>query len=84
MQTPGTLEVVTCGRFAREPVRGAGTGGRLLYGRGHRSRPDAVPLDPFKIPITPNVQETARLDGVFGALRDAAPDAYPGFEYVTG
>lgn len=76
LQMPGTLEVVTCGRFAREPVRGGGTVGRFVYGRGYRSRPDAVPLDPFKLPITPNVQETARLDGVFGVLRDAAPDAW--------
>src|SRR5690349_14231654 len=76
LQMPGTLEVVVCGRFAREPVRGGGTVGRFVYGRGYRSRPDAVPLDPFNLPITPNVQETARLDGVFGVLRDAAPDAW--------
>lgn len=76
LQMPGTLEVVACGRFAREPVRGGGTVGRFIYGRRYRSRPDAVALDPFNLPITPNVRETARLGGVFGVLRDAAPDAW--------
>lgn len=76
LQMPGTLEMVACGRFAREPVRGGGTVGRFVYGRVYRARPDAVPLDPFNLPITPTVRETARLGGVFGVLRDAAPDAW--------
>jgi serine/threonine-protein kinase HipA len=76
VQLPGTLETVVCGRFAREQVRGGGTVGRFVYGRSYRARADAVPLDPFHLPITPNVQETARLAGVFGVLRDAAPDAW--------
>lgn len=76
LQMPGTLEMVACGRFAREPVRGGGTVGRFVYGRVYRARPDAVPLDPFNLPITATVRETARLGGVFGVLRDAAPDAW--------
>lgn len=76
LQMPGSLEVVTCGRFVRESVRAGGTVGRFVYGRVYRDRPDAVPLDPFNLPITPNVRETARLGGVFGILRDAAPDAW--------
>jgi serine/threonine-protein kinase HipA len=76
LQMPGTLEVVACGRYVREATRGGGSVGRFVYGRSYRARADAVPLDPFHLPITSNVQETARLGGVFGALRDAAPDAW--------
>lgn len=76
LQMPGSREVVTCGRFEREQVRGGGTVGRFVYGRSYRARPDAVPLDPFNLPVTQTVQETATLGGVFGVLRDAAPDAW--------
>jgi serine/threonine-protein kinase HipA len=76
LQLPGTLELVACGRFARVATRGGRVVGRFVYARSYRSRPDAVPLDPFHLPISPAVQETAKLNGVFGALRDAAPDAW--------
>jgi serine/threonine-protein kinase HipA len=76
VQLPGTLEPVVCGRFQRIRTRDAGAVGRLVYGRSYRERPDAVPLDPIHLPIAPTVYETAGLDGVFGALRDAAPDAW--------
>lgn len=86
LQMPGTLEVVTCGRFVRETTRGGGSVGRFVYGRVYRARADAVPLDPFHLPITSTVRETARLGGVFGALRDAAPDAWGRrvIERITG
>jgi len=76
IQLPGTLEVVVCGRFALEHPRGGAAVGRFVYGRSYRAHPDAVALDPFHLPVTPAVHETAKLDGVFGALRDAAPDAW--------
>jgi serine/threonine-protein kinase HipA len=76
IQLPESLEVVTCGRFQHQALpRGAGVG-RFVYGRTYRSRPDAVPLDPVHLPISPRTYETAKLGGVFGALRDAAPDAW--------
>jgi serine/threonine-protein kinase HipA len=76
IQMPRTLEVVTCGRFVLTPLpRGAGRG-RFVYGRSYRSRPDAVPIDAFNLPISTQTFETARLGGVFGALRDSAPDAW--------
>jgi serine/threonine-protein kinase HipA len=76
LQMPESLEVVTCGRFRHQALaRGAGVG-RFVYGRTYRSRPDAVPLDPIHLPLTPRTYETAALGGVFGALRDAAPDAW--------
>lgn len=76
IQMPRSLEVVTCGRFVLTPLpRGAGRG-RFVYGRSYRSRPDAVPIDPINLPISPKTFETVRLGGVFGALRDSAPDAW--------
>src|SRR5690242_4839053 len=76
VQLPGTLEVVACGRFAHVTTReGAGVG-RFVYGRSYRARLDAVPLDPFHLPVVPTVHETAKLGGIFGALRDASPDAW--------
>lgn len=76
IQMPRSLEVVTCGRFVLTPLpRGAGRG-RFVYGRVYRSRPDAVPIDPTNLPLSPQTFETARLAGVFGALRDSAPDAW--------
>jgi serine/threonine-protein kinase HipA len=76
VQLPKSLEWVACGRFAQETTRDGRTVGRFVYGRSYRARADAVPLDPFHLPLSPVVRETARLGGVFGALRDAAPDAW--------
>lgn len=76
IQLPGTLQPVVCGRFERARTRDGGVVGRFVYGRSYRERPDAVPLDPIHLPLAPTLYETARLDGVFGALRDASPDAW--------
>ena len=76
IQMPGTLDVVTCGRFSYVTTREGGGVGRFVYGRSYRARADAVPLDPFHLPIVPTVLETAKLGGIFGALRDASPDAW--------
>lgn len=76
IQMPRSLEVVTCGRFVLTPLpHGAGRG-RFVYGRSYRSRSDAVPIDPVNLPISTDTFETGRLAGVFGALRDSAPDAW--------
>ena len=86
IQMPRSLEVVTCGRFVLTPLpRGAGRG-RFVYGRSYRSRADAVPIDPINLPLSTETFETARLGGVFGALRDSAPDAWGRFviEVVLG
>jgi hypothetical protein len=47
--------------------------GRFVYGRSYRARPDAVALDPINLPLSPQTYQTARLGGVFGALR-GCPD----------
>lgn len=74
LQLPGTLEVVTCGRYQREVLRDGRVVGRFVYGKSYRERSDAVPVDPYHLPITPRRYETAKLDGMFGALGDASPD----------
>jgi serine/threonine-protein kinase HipA len=76
IQLPASLEVVTCGRFVQQVTPGGATVGRFVYGRRYRARPDAVPLDAFHLPISARTYETARLGGIFGALRDASPDAW--------
>jgi serine/threonine-protein kinase HipA len=76
VQMPESLEVVTCGRFQHQVLPGGAGVGRFVYGRSYQSRRDAVPLDPVHLPLSPRTYETAKLGGVFGALRDAAPDAW--------
>ncbi len=86
IQLPGTLNVVTCGRYEREILRDGRAVGRFVYGESYRQRTDAVPLDPYQLPITPRRYETSKLEGLFGALRDASPDAWGRrvIEKVTG
>jgi serine/threonine-protein kinase HipA len=76
VQLPGTLEPVVAGRYERERTRTGAYLGRFVYGRTYRERPDAVPLDPIHLPLAPTVYRTTKLEGVFGALRDASPDAW--------
>lgn len=76
LQLPGGLGLVTCGRYEREVLRDGRVVGRFVYGKSYRARADAVPLDPYHLPVTPRRYETAKLDGMFGALRDASPDAW--------
>ena len=76
LQLPGSMEVVTCGQYEREPAAAAGAVGRFIYRRRYRARPDAVALDPIGLPLTDRVVETAGLGGIHGALRDATPDAW--------
>lgn len=76
IQLPRSPEVVTCGRYEREILPTGGAVGRFVYGQRYRMRPDAVPLDSIALPLTDRVVETARLRGVHGAIRDAAPDSW--------
>jgi serine/threonine-protein kinase HipA len=71
---PGQTAFVPAARFEWLPDQGGLPLGRLVYGRRYLDRLDAVPLDPLELPLTPRVYETRVLGGMFGALRDAAPD----------
>ncbi|MCP3137082.1 type II toxin-antitoxin system HipA family toxin [Pyxidicoccus xibeiensis] len=71
LQLPRSMEVVTCGRFVQQ--EGVG---RFVYGKSYLANPRAVELEKFELPLRPGTFETARLGGIFGALRDASPDAW--------
>ena len=70
---PGETAFVTAGRFQTTTTDGVATG-RFVYRRRYRERPDAVELDPAELLLTDGVFETTRMDGFFGAIRDAMPD----------
>lgn len=75
LQLPGSLEVVTAGSFEQTERAGV-PAGVFVYNPAYLDRDDAVPLDPFELPLRPGRFETVRLKGIFGALRDASPDAW--------
>lgn len=71
---PGKTTFIPAARFEWLPDVGGLPLGRLVYGRRYLERREAVPLDPLELPLTTRVYETRVLGGVFGALRDSAPD----------
>ena len=75
LQLPGSLEVVTAGYFEQVERTGVPVG-VFVYNPAYLDRVDAVPLDPFELPLRPGRFETVKLKGIFGALRDASPDAW--------
>ena len=70
---PGATKFVTAGRF-RCINDGAAAVGQFVYGRSYRERADAVEFDPVELRLSAQVYETARMEGVFGAIRDSMPD----------
>ncbi len=76
LQMPQSMEVVTCGKFVLDTRPRGSAVGRFVYGRRYRARSDAVALDPLNLPLSDRTYETAELGGLFGALRDAGPDAW--------
>src|SRR5690348_10301390 len=75
LQLPGSSEVVTAGYFEQADRTGVRVGS-FVYNPAYLGRHDAVPLDPFELPLRPGRFETVKLQGIFGALRDASPDAW--------
>ena len=71
---PGAVSAVTAGRFVLGKTRKGDPLGRFVYGRSYLENPNAVPIDPIELKLTNATYETVQLNGVFGALRDAAPD----------
>ena len=72
---PGETAFVTVGRFQITVNDGLATG-RFVYRRSYRERPDAVEIDPAELRLADGTFETARMDGLFGAIRDAMPDQW--------
>lgn len=75
LQLPQSFEVVTAGYYELDFPQGVATGS-FVYNPAYLDRPDSVPLDPYELPLSPRRATTVRLKGIFGALRDASPDAW--------
>lgn len=71
---PGETSPVTAGRFELASNAQGVSVGRFVYGRRYLARADAVPIDPIELKLQERVFQTARLRGMFGAIRDASPD----------
>jgi serine/threonine-protein kinase HipA len=71
---PRAVAFVTAGRFVLTANSAGAPLGKFVYGRSYLNNPKAVPIDPIELLLAGNTYETARLNGVFGALRDAGPD----------
>ena len=71
---PEQTEAVTAGRFVLSKSRDGTPLGKFVYGKSYLARNEAVEIDPVELKLFDETYETARLGGVFGALRDAGPD----------
>src|SRR6476646_4131002 len=71
---PGMTQAVTAGRYELTTSAVGSPIGRFVYGRTYLARNDSVEIDPVELRLASRLYETAILGGVFGALRDAAPD----------
>ena len=71
---PGATEFVTAARFRVAISRDGEPVGDFVYGKRYLARTDAVELDPVELRLGQASYETARMQGFFGAIRDAMPD----------
>ncbi|MGM9427211.1 type II toxin-antitoxin system HipA family toxin [Hydrogenophaga sp. MI9] len=76
IQLPGTLETVPAALLKVQTLSDGVRIGRFRYGDRYLQRPDAVALDPFRLPLARTVYEFTQLKGIPGAVRDASPDAW--------
>lgn len=73
VQLPATNQIVVAGRYEMEATA-SGVVGRFVYGRSYLDRTEALALDPVNLPLSETTYQTTLNRGLFGALRDAAPD----------
>jgi len=73
---PGALTAVPAAVLRVRTLPDGVTVGRFRYGDRYLARPDAVALDPFRLPLSAKVFEFTQFSGLPGAVRDAAPDAW--------
>ncbi len=71
---PGQVTATTAGKFVLTQNGRGDVLGRFVYGRSYLDNKDAVEIDPVELKLSTRTYETAQLNGVFGALRDAGPD----------
>lgn len=70
---PGETAPLQCGVFTWTPGLG-----KFAYTDEYKARRDALPLDPIHLPFTRSLKAhtTQAYNGVFGVLRDAAPEGF--------
>src|ERR1035438_2826535 len=73
---PGAREAVTAGRFVLKETPDGDPIGSFVYGRSYLENHDAVEIDPVELKLSRETYQTVRLNGVFGAIRDAEPDSW--------
>lgn len=71
---PGQTEFVTAGRFRVSETRDGVSIGEFIYGKKYLATPEAVELDPIELKLGQIHYQTVRMNGFFGAIRDAMPD----------
>jgi serine/threonine-protein kinase HipA len=65
---------VTAGKFVLAKNARGDALGQFVYRAKYLEDPRAVEIDPVELKLSKRTYETALLNGVFGALRDAGPD----------
>lgn len=71
---PGSTEFVTAAQFQISQSKDGVPIGEFIYGKRYLAREDAVEIDPIELKLGPNQFETIKMQGFFGAIRDAMPD----------
>jgi serine/threonine-protein kinase HipA len=71
---PGKTSAVTAGKFVLGKNARGDALGQFVYRGKYLDDPRAVEIDPIELKLSKRTYETALLNGVFGALRDAGPD----------
>ena len=71
---PGETSAVTAGKFVLSQNARGDALGQFVYRAKYLEDPRAVEIDPVELRLSKRTYETALLNGVFGALRDAGPD----------
>ena len=76
LQLPNSLETIPAALLRVQTLPDGTQIGRFRYGDRYLARPEAIALDPFRLPLSKQVFEFTQLKGIPGAVRDAAPDAW--------
>lgn len=71
---PGETDFVTAARFTVAQTRDGEPIGTFVYGKNYLSRGNVVEFDPIELRLGDKPYQTARMNGFFGAIRDAMPD----------
>lgn len=77
---PGEIEAVPAGRLSMVEQGGQVRASTFAYGRRYVERVNALPVDPIALTLLPDRNDEERVPAgglaMFGALRDATPDAW--------